>query len=206
MKISFIGSGNVGQALARLFAKAGHTVTLTNRHGKNSLTEIVQSLGKNVTAGDLADAINDQDLVVLAIPFNSITSLDDHLLQGQNVIDATNYFPQRDGHLTKFIDHEIASSQFVADYFKGSKVVKAFNSFGVKDLPSLVRAKGALDRTAIPVAGDDPLKQTVMTLIDQIGFDAYDDGPLATSFAIQADGPIFGFEATAAELKVKLAD
>ncbi|MDN6968122.1 DNA-binding protein [Oenococcus sp. UCMA 17063] len=194
MKIGFIGSGKVGQSLASLMADAGHTIVLSNRHGGSKLQEIIDNLDKqNIQAGDISTAAS-QELVILAIPFSTLEELDQQLLKNKLVIDATNYFPQRDGELAKFINHQIATSQFVADYFQGSQVVKAFNSFGVIDLPKLTKKNGSSDRIALPVAGDSADKKIVATLINEIGFDSYDAGNLADSFKIQADSNIFGFE------------
>ncbi|MDN6968861.1 DNA-binding protein [Oenococcus sp. UCMA 17063] len=205
MKIAFIGSGHVGQVLAKLFIKAGHSVVLTNRHGKDSLLSIINALGPKAQAATIDSLGDDQDLTVLAIPFNGINNLDQNLLKGKKVIDASNYFPQRDGQIPKFINHEIASSQFVADYFKGSTVVKAFNTIPVAELEDLARLENKSGRTAIPIAGDNTkFKNSVTELIDQIGFDVYDAGDLKNSFAIQADGPVFGLATSKKELSDKL--
>lgn len=54
MNIGFIGSGHVGQALASLFAKAGHSTVLSNRHGATSLQDVIARLGDtNIKAGAL---------------------------------------------------------------------------------------------------------------------------------------------------------
>lgn len=205
MKIAFIGSGHVGQVLAKLFIKTGHSVVLTNRHGKDSLLSIINALGPKAQAATIDSLGDDQDLTVLAIPFNGINNLDQNLLKGKKVIDASNYFPQRDGQIPKFINHEITSSQFVADYFKGSTVVKAFNTIPVAELEDLARLENKSGRTAIPIAGDNTkFKNSVTELIDQIGFDVYDAGDLKNSFAIQADGPVFGLATSKKELSDKL--
>ncbi|MFT8576647.1 NADPH-dependent F420 reductase [Oenococcus kitaharae] len=205
MKIAFIGSGHVGQALAELAIKAGHEVTLTNRHGADSLKEIVAGLGPQAKAADLADIADGQDLIVLAVPFNQIKNIDSNLLKGKKVIDASNYFPQRDGQNTDLLTHKIASSQLVANHFRGSEVAKAFNTFGVANLGSLAKAVGAPDRIVMTVAGDGEVKKIATDLISEIGFQPYDAGSLSESFKVQADGPIFGFQGTLDEITKKLA-
>ncbi|SYW12385.1 putative F420-dependent NADP reductase [Oenococcus oeni] len=205
MKIAFIGSGHVGQALAKLFIKAGHSVVLTNRHGKDSLLPVASKLGSAAQAADINSLGDDLDLFVLAIPFNGVNDLDGNLLKGKKVIDASNYFPQRDGRIPKLINHEISSSQMLADYFKGSTIVKAFNTIPVSELEDLANFENKSERIAIPIAGDDvKFKNIVAELIDQIGFNAYDAGNLKNSFTIQADGPIFGLTVDKKELSKKL--
>jgi 8-hydroxy-5-deazaflavin:NADPH oxidoreductase len=47
---------------------------------------------------------------------------------------------------------------------------------------TLTRPRGAPDRSCLPIAGDDAAaKQSVAALIDSLGYDAYDVGPLAES-------------------------
>ncbi|MFT8813554.1 MAG: NAD(P)-binding domain-containing protein [Oenococcus sp.] len=205
MKIAFIGSGHVGPALAKLAIKAGHEVTLANRHGADSLKDIVAGLGPKAKAVNLADIAEGQDLIVLAVPYNQIKNIDSDLLRDKKVIDASNYFPQRDGQNTDLITHKIASSQLVANHFHGSEVAKAFNTFSVANLDSLAKAAGAPDRIVMTVAGDGEVKKIATDLISEIGFQPYDAGSLAESFKIQADGPIFGFQGTLDEITKKLA-
>ena len=56
MKIGIIGSGNIGATTARLFAGAGHEVTIANSRGPESLTELVQDIGPQARAGTVEDA------------------------------------------------------------------------------------------------------------------------------------------------------
>ena len=57
MKIGIIGSGNIGGTAAKLFANAGHDVAISNSRGPESLTSIANSIGANVTAKTVEDAI-----------------------------------------------------------------------------------------------------------------------------------------------------
>ncbi|MGC9437976.1 NADPH-dependent F420 reductase [Streptomyces sp. WG5] len=67
-------------------------------------------------------------------------------------------------------------------HLTGSRVVKAFSNIFFKHLATLGRPTGASDRSALPIAGDEATaKEAVATLIDSLGYDAYDVGPLAES-------------------------
>ena len=68
MKIGIIGSGNIGGTAAKLFANAGHDVAISNSRGPESLTSIVNSIGANVTAKTVEDAIK-FEVILLAIPW-----------------------------------------------------------------------------------------------------------------------------------------
>ncbi|HWO02122.1 MAG TPA: NAD(P)-binding domain-containing protein [Blastocatellia bacterium] len=47
IKIGIIGSGNIGAKAARLFARAGHEVALSNSRGGKGLEELVAELAGN---------------------------------------------------------------------------------------------------------------------------------------------------------------
>ena len=62
------------------------------------------------------------------------------------------------------------------------------------------------DRIAIATAGDDRLAvRTAMRLIDRLGFDAVDAGPLASGRLLEADGSPYATTYTAPELERRFA-
>ena len=75
-------------------------------------------------------------------------------------------------------------------HLAGTRVVKAFNTLYARWLAEEGRPAGAIGRTAIPIAGDDPdAKSVVSGLIDEIGFDAVDLGGLAAGRRFQPGRP-----------------
>ncbi|MGW1617773.1 hypothetical protein [Streptomyces sp. NPDC002172] len=55
-------------------------------------------------------------------------------------------------------------------------------------IPALARPQGAADRTALPIAGDDPqAKASAADLISRLGFDTVDTGPLAESWRFEPE-------------------
>src|SRR2546421_455409 len=96
------------------------------------------------------------------------------------VIDANNYYPQRDGQIAELDSGEIGSSELLARKLPGARVVKAFNTMLYRRLMHEGRPRGAADRLAIPLAGDDAqAREMVARLIDDMGFDPIDAGTLA---------------------------
>jgi predicted dinucleotide-binding enzyme len=60
-------------------------------------------------------------------------------------------------------------------------VVKVFNNITFWHLLSLARPAGAPDRSALPIAGDDAAAKAAVTrLLDAIGYDTVDAGPLGS--------------------------
>jgi predicted dinucleotide-binding enzyme len=61
------------------------------------------------------------------------------------------------------------------------------------ELGPLARPHGAEDRSALPIAGDDPAaKQAVAEFLDAIGYDAVDAGSLADSWRQEPGTPVYG--------------
>lgn len=180
MKIGIIGAGRIGQAVARRLVTAGHEVMLSNAAGPESLAAVKKALGGKAHAGTVQDAAAYGEVVFVAIPVAAMFDLPAAELDGKIVVDATNYYPQRDGHIPELDDGSIGSSELLARDLPGSRVVKAMNTMSYVRLASEAKPPGAAGRLAIPLAGDDlAAKAIVSGLIDDMGFDPVDAGTLA---------------------------
>jgi 8-hydroxy-5-deazaflavin:NADPH oxidoreductase len=187
MRIGIIGAGNIGHALAVRFAAAGHQVMVSNSRGPDTLAAAVASIQGDVRAGTVPEAARFGEVVAVAIPLRAIRDLPPEPFAGKLVIDANNYWPQRDGRIPELDTDQTTSTELLASLLPGATVVKAFNTIYSRRLlddshPELPAA----DRLAVPVAGDDAdAKRTVIDLIDQIGFTGVDAGTLAESRRLQ---------------------
>lgn len=189
--VGLIGSGNIGSALARLAIAAGLDVVLSNSRGPETLSELVTELGDHARAVAAAEAAKAGDLVVAAIPLSAYDQLPAVALTGKTVIDTMNYYPDRDGRIAALDAGELTSSALVQRHLAGSRVVKAFNNIDFRRLLTLARPAGAADRSALPIAGDDPAAMTqVAQLLDTLGYDAVDIGTLAGSWRSEPGTPV----------------
>ena len=122
---SIVGSGNVGSALARIFARAHLDVTIANTRGPETLHELATELGPTLHAATITDAI-EHDVIFIPIPFHTVEVLGRTLPDwtGKIIVDTTNSFwtPNAEALLQGRL-----SSEFVADAFPGAELVKAFN-------------------------------------------------------------------------------
>ncbi|MEV0157659.1 NADPH-dependent F420 reductase [Micromonospora sp. NPDC050686] len=205
MKIGIIGSGHIGGTLTRRLRTLDHDVTVTNRRGPESLTDLVQETG--ATAGTLEQAVRDAELVIVAVPLFAVPELPAELFDGKVVLDADNYYPQRDGDIAELQDRSLSSSRWTAEHLKGARVVKAFNNIQAPHLMENGRPAGAADRIALPVAADDAdAKQLVMRLVDELGFEPVDAGTLDESWRQQPDTPVYGTDRDADGVRQGLAE
>lgn len=189
----FIGSGNIGSTVARLAIKAGHTVVMSNSRGPDTLDGLVDELGPNARAGTAEDAAAAGDVVVVTIPLKNYTSVPVDALRAKIVIDTMNYYPDRDGRIAELDDESTTTSELLQVHLADSHVVKAFNNIYFGHLAELARPHGASDRSALAIAGDDAeAKTTVTRLLDEIGYDTVDLGPLAQGWRTQRDTAAYG--------------
>lgn len=189
----FIGSGRIGSTVARLAVAAGHDVVLSNSRGPETLADLVAELGPRARAATPDEAARVADVVVVTVPFRARGDLPHGALAGRVVVDTMNYYPQRDGQVAELDDGSTTTSEVLQALAPDAKVVKAFNNIFFQHLASLARPSGAPDRSALAIAGDDPAaKATVRRVLDEIGYDTVDLGPLAEGWRTQPGTPAYG--------------
>lgn len=204
MKIGVIGSGHIGGTLTRRLSALGHDVTVANSRGPQSLGDLAAETG--ATVGSLVDAVQGAEVVAIAIPLKAVPDLPAELFDGKVVIDADNYYPQRDGDVPELLDRSLSSSRWTADHLKGARLVKAFNNIQAAHLMDNGKPAGTPGRIALPVAADDAdAKRVVMGLVDELGFDPVDAGTLDESWRQQPDTPVYGTDRDADGVRQGLA-
>jgi predicted dinucleotide-binding enzyme len=203
--IGTIGAGHIGGTLARLFVEAGHTVAVSNSRGPASLVELVDELGRQASAVTVEDAARYGEIVVVSIPFGRYRDVPREQLAGKVVIDTNNYYPQRDGNFDELDDGTLTSSELLQAHLVDARVVKALNTLNWQKLQTFARLPGHPERVAVPIAGDDAAaKNAASHLIDDIGFDAVDAGPLARGRLLQPGTDVYGAVVPADEMRAQL--
>ncbi len=189
--IGFIGGGAIASALARLSVAAGLNVAMSNSRGPETLADLVRQLGDHARAATPEEAARAADLVLLATPFDAYDKLPIEPFESKIVIDTTNYYPIRDGQIPVLDSAELTASELVQQHLKGARVVKALNHLDSSHLFLNARPHEKLNRTTLPVAGDDSqAKQTVMKFMDKIGYNTIDIGPLSEGWRMEPGTPI----------------
>jgi 8-hydroxy-5-deazaflavin:NADPH oxidoreductase len=206
MNIGIIGAGHVGGTLAKHFTAAGHNVAVANSRGPDTLRRLESQLGEHGRAVSAEQAAAFGDVVVVSIPFGRYAELPVAGTAGKTVIDTSNYYPERDGHIAALDNGSTTSSELLQQHLPQARVVKAFNAMRWDHLRDYGRSGGALTRYGIAVSGDDPkAKQDVEDLVEQLGFEPVDAGDLAHGGRKHQPGtPVFIADLTAADLHAQL--
>ena len=186
MKIGIVGVGNIGGAVAKIFAKAGHSIILSWSRNPEKLQQLAAELSQyqSVEVGTPAEAVQKADVVVLSAKFAIMDDMRNQMgdVTGKIIIDTNNQYDivLPDGK---------SAAQEVQERFEGATIVKAFNTLYFEFLLS----KGfASPRFIIPISADDEAAKAIVSkLIEEVGFDVYDLGGLENVFAQEVTGPLY---------------
>ena len=178
MKLGIIGSGKVGGALGAWAAKAGYQVIFTARDEQHA-REAARRAGHGATALPLRDLIDESEMILLTLPYTEVKKalqpMQAHLAR-KIVVDVTN--PITPDHKALLFGHNTSGAEEIAKQLDESDVVKAFNAVFAEVYASQ-NPKINGQTISIFFAGDDEeAKEKVGELIDKLGFDAVDAGPL----------------------------
>jgi predicted dinucleotide-binding enzyme len=188
MNIGILGSGSVATTLAQGFLKHGHAVMLGSRDPEK-MGEFVKA-NPGAKTGDLADAANFGDLVVLAVKGSAaesaLTLAGKDSLGGKTVIDVTNPIadtPPVNGVLSYFTTLNRSLMEDLQEKFPLPRFVKAFNSVGA---PAMINPSFSGGRPSMFIAGNDArAKAEVSQILDTFGWDAEDMGGAEAARAIE---------------------
>jgi len=189
LRLGIVGAGKFGTTLARAAIAAGYDVAISGSGTAGEIALTVDVLAPGGRAATTDEVVRHADLVVLAVPTHRFRELPSDLFAGKIVIDATNYWQPVDGDDPELADAPDGTSVIVQEHFPSARVVKSLNQLGYHQLEENQRPRGAPDRVAIGAAGNDHLAvRRVMRLLDRLGFDPVDAGPLKNGLTLQPDG------------------
>jgi 8-hydroxy-5-deazaflavin:NADPH oxidoreductase len=174
MKFAIIGSGNVGTSIARGVTDAGHSAVVADL-SEEGLAAVAEKAPVQTTTSN-SDAVADADAVVLAVPFGVVEDIATELrgdLAGKIVIDVTNPLaPDLSGLST----NGLSAAELVQQAAPEARVVKAFNTVLAAN-----QADPSVEGTQLDgfvASDDDEAKQSVLGVLEQIGYRPIDVGPL----------------------------
>jgi predicted dinucleotide-binding enzyme len=205
-RLGIVGAGKLGTALARTALAAGYEVAIAGSGPAQRIQLQVEVLAPGAAAMTVDEVVAFAEMIVLAVPTRRFRELPTDRFDGKILIDAMNYWPDTDGDDPELAEAPDGSSAVVQARFPGAHVVKSLNQLGYHELDEYPRDHGAPDRIAVAAAGDDMRAVAAVTqLVDDLGFDPVDAGPLANGRLLEPDGSPYAVTYTAADLAAALA-
>ncbi len=201
LRLGIVGAGKFGTTLARAAIAAGYDVAIAGSGPADEIALTVEVLAPGAHAATAEEVVRHADIIILAIPTHRFRELPGDLFAGKILVDAMNYWAPVDGDDPELTTAPDGTSEVVQERFPSARVVKSLNQLGYHQVEETRRASGAPDRIAMGAAGDDRLAvRTVMRLVDRLGFDPVDAGPLKNGVVLEPDGSPIATTYSAAEL------
>jgi predicted dinucleotide-binding enzyme len=176
MTIGIIGVGNVGAALGKHWAHAGHEVLFGVRDPhSDKVRQVLDAAGPNARTETIDDISRTTSVLLLATPHSALRAVVEQmgLLRSNILIDCTN--PIAPG-MRLAVGHSSSGAEQLAGWVKDVPVVKAFNAMGYETMQN--PGFGQQAATMFLCGDDKKSNQTVADLATEIGFDAVITGPL----------------------------
>lgn len=151
MKITIIGTGNVGGALATNWSKKGHTISLGVQDVNNFKgQELLKNENTNVYS--IHEAVTKSEVILIATPPTAIFDILDQMgdVSGKIIIDTTNAIMKSpEPYITVY--HALADKT-------NAEIVKCFNTTGFENMLNPVYNGEAIDMF---MAGDSEKAKSV---------------------------------------------
>jgi predicted dinucleotide-binding enzyme len=188
MSYAIVGFGNIGQALAKAFARNGIEVSVAATRDPESFASRAAAIGPKIIPKTLTEAVK-ADIIFLAVRFEAHPDVAKALptWQGKTIIDVTNAYgvpPEKLGGQP--------SSRFVAQAFTGAKLVKGFNHLAAAVLDQDPAVHGGR-RVVFLASDDDGAAEEIGALAENLGFAPIKLGGLSEGgLLVQARGNSWG--------------
>lgn len=192
MRIGIIGTGRVGQALARGFAAAGHDVRVGTRD--------VQATRSRAEFADIpalatfAEAAEHGEIVVNAtkgsVSLDALALIGADRLSGRILLDVANALDFSAGGVL-FVSDKDSLAERIQRAYPQARVVKSLNTVNASVMVN-PEALGGGEHTIFVCGNDDAAKGSVTQLLRSVGWrDIIDLGDLSAARALEMTMPIW---------------
>ena len=185
MKIAFLGYGQVGSPLADHLQRLGHEVTLAAADPNSKSLQKALVRNPNLKVALPKFAVGAAEVIFLATPFQSSAAVLQSVaaeLKGKILVDCTNPVGPNLTHGLKSVQ---SGSELLQQLVPETRLVKAFNIYGFENFEN--NAFPAYNvKPVMMYCGQDPsARETVGSLILQLGWDALDVGGLEQALHLE---------------------
>ncbi len=190
MKIGVIGTGNVGSVLGTRLGTLGHEVSFFSRSPESDRSkQLLTQPGVVDVGASIRKMVEKVTLVIYAAPFEQAEALLKAAgdFSGAVLIDCTNPLNQTfDGLI---VGHNDSAGERFALWSPSARVVKAFNTTSVATMAN--PSYGGQQATQFYCGDDVDAKQVVAALIQELGMEPVDAGPLLNARYLEATAMLY---------------
>ena len=179
MRIGILGSGLMGSKLGTIFARAGHEVVFSYSRDNDKLKKLARDARGKARAGSPAEAAHHADALLLAVHWSQVNDVLKQAgdLSGKMIISCS--LPMNCNDTELVVAHRSSGAEALAKKLPRSRVVSAFNTVPSEVLFGAFAARRRKTKPSLIYCGDDSKsKKIAATLIQDVGFDPVDAGPL----------------------------
>lgn len=144
-----LGSGDFGLALGARLVQADYCVVVGSRNPDRSRKRALEA-GASIMQQE--EALQQSNVVVMAVPFTHLASLPTNHLAGKVVIDVSNRSPSASKSLGS-----MSQAEQLQALLPSARVVKAFNV-----LSAYALSRGNMGSKEVPVCGDDEVARSLV--------------------------------------------
>jgi 8-hydroxy-5-deazaflavin:NADPH oxidoreductase len=194
MKIAIVGgTGKEGRGMAVRWVRAGHDVWIGSRDGARAgatAAELSQLAGHSIAGGDNASAVQQAELVVLAVPYaahrETLLGLKT-VLSGKILVDITVPLKPPDVRRVALPEGKAAALEAQALLGSDTKVVAALHHVSAVHLSDV---EHLIDCDVLACSDDRGALEIVLSVIQDLGTRAFDAGPLVNAIALESLTPV----------------
>ena len=179
MRVGILGSGLMGGKLGTIWARAGHEVVFSYARSEQKLKRVARDAKGNARAGTPSEAAQDAEALLFSVHWSR---LDDVLkqagdLSGKVIVNCS--LPMNADDTDLVIAHTSSGSEALAQKVPKARIVSAFNTVPSEVLFGVFEARRKATKPSLVYCGDDARsKKIAAELIQDVGFDPIDAGPL----------------------------
>ncbi len=179
MRVGILGSRSMGGKLGTLWARAGHEVFFSYSRSREKLERLAREAGGGARAGSPREAAEGSEVLLLAVHWSRV---EDVLRQAGDLsvkVVVTCSLPLNEDDTELVVAHTSSGAEELARKMPGASVVSALVSAPSEVLFPVFEARGRGPRPSMVYCGDDAgAKSLAARLIDDLGFEPLDAGPL----------------------------
>lgn len=187
MRIGILGSGNVGQALAKGFLAEGHEVLLATREPESEKGDQLRRDFPNAAICKFAAAAAGAELAVLCTPWDAAADAlklaGPHHLNYKTVIDTNNAVKPHKKGMMQVMGVDGSAAEIVQYWLPHSNVIKCWNTVGADNF---YKPQFESTPTMFLCGDSNKSKKQVSELVSAFGWNPLDCGDLTAARQLEA--------------------